>query len=644
MAHKFNVKFPKRYLSCQGPNVLGTQLTSKCFSFDLCSAGSGAITEPVDVVPKESVKHQWLYGPATDLASRRVIYPCALFKCSFPCPCLRCRKIHPKCRVNSSSLSCSCQECYEFFHDHEMYHIIPHLGCRACHQLTSVLPNFNYFFFNMRKEEPCFESGWVRYGRQDVHYGLDLEKVPPGILCVGCEGTLSGLEDLKQHLLNKHQVICLFRHRYKNSRRDKTEKLQCFQCLTSFATSKELNRHIEAKHFETTFDCDICGSIFSREDRYLRHMRSRHQDKRFGNYVYKCSCKECGEKFYTSDALGRHMKTHRVALVKKLECQKCNKVFTIKGNYKRHVESNMKDGVFKYRFDQCKISFCTNTMLIKHVQDEHNGGITSFKCQRCALNYDSESELKTHNEMIHALESFRCDHCDSRFKKKSSFRQHIREHLRYPKMFTCEECDHKFSSGEALRKHSEVHRVTEGEKFECAKCWKVFSLLKNYKRHIENSLEDGVARYGCDQCKKSFCSKTFLTDHMESDHKAGAGKHACHRCSINYESKSQLNVHNESVHQPEEFQCDGCHKSFARMDNLTRHQVNHKISDYMKHDFKCSLCDFTFAWKTNYQRHMKGIYKEDGSIKNKCEMCGQDFCTSKLLKAHTFSHHYEYFG
>jgi hypothetical protein len=103
MAHKYNVKFPKRYLSCQGPNVLGTQFTSKCFSFDLCSAGSGAITEPVDVVPRESVKHQWLYGPATDLASRRVIYPCALFKCSIPCPCLRCRKFTPSAELTAAA-------------------------------------------------------------------------------------------------------------------------------------------------------------------------------------------------------------------------------------------------------------------------------------------------------------------------------------------------------------------------------------------------------------------------------------------------------------------------------------------------------------------------------------------------------------
>ena len=156
MAHKFELDFSKKWISSKGPNILGVRcrgssLTDMCFSFDLGPASTG---NTVAVIPVEKKKQPWLYGPATDLASKGVIYPCTRYKCSFKCPCLRCRKVHPKCRINSGNKSCNCSECYEFFFDHEKFHIVPHLGCRACHQLTTIFPKFNYFFFNTKKDEP----------------------------------------------------------------------------------------------------------------------------------------------------------------------------------------------------------------------------------------------------------------------------------------------------------------------------------------------------------------------------------------------------------------------------------------------------------------------------------------------------------
>ena len=664
MAHKYDLNFPKKWISCEGPNIVGTgcrgtPLTDMCFTFDL-GPGSRGITKTVAVIPVKNKKQQWLYGPATDLASKRVIYPCTRYKCSFQCPCLRCKKVHPKCRINSSNKSCNCSECYEFFFDHERYHIVPHLGCRACHQLTTVFPNFNYFFFNIKIDEPavCHESGrWL--------VDVDLE------CCrVGCKNIYPDLDDLRQHILKKHNVISLFRHRYQNFR-DKTEQLKCFQCMETFATIKQLNRHVDATHFGTSFDCDKCGSIFSREDRFLSHMRSRHQDIRFGRYKFKCSCEECGDKFYTRDALERHAKQHKVAVVDKLDCKKCNKVFTKKRNYQRHLETAMKDGEDKYKCEECAISFCTQTILSKHREVEHSGGIGRFKCKRCPVRFDSESEFKIHIEMCHCLEAFQCDRCEksfsrkehlerhsrvnhkfseknpifncpicaSTFKKKSSFQRHRVDHIRYPLQFSCEDCPDKFFPAEALRRHIESHRVSAVQKFECCKCGKVFTLEKNYKRHVENSLEDGIDKYICDQCKRSFCSKTSLIYHMEFKHKEGVGKFKCHKCSLNYDSKSLLLVHYEHVHRSEEFQCDSCDKSFSRVEHLRRHKVNHKTSDDTRSDFQCSLCGSEFAWKTNYQRHVKGIYKSDGSFKNHCLVCGKDLCTSKFLKAHTDSQH-----
>ena len=74
MAHnKFDLSISKKFISCEGPNITVAEMRFMCFSFDLCQASaSGAITSPVEIVPSQIVKQRWLYGPATDLASRRV--------------------------------------------------------------------------------------------------------------------------------------------------------------------------------------------------------------------------------------------------------------------------------------------------------------------------------------------------------------------------------------------------------------------------------------------------------------------------------------------------------------------------------------------------------------------------------------------
>jgi uncharacterized C2H2 Zn-finger protein len=119
----------------------------------------------------------------------------------------------------------------------------------------------------------------------------------------------------------------------------------------------------------------MCKHFLQR--RQIFETRSRHQDIRFGRYKFKCSCKECRDKFYTRDALERHAKQHKVADVDKLDCKKCNNVFTKKQNYQRHLETAMKDGEDKYKCVECAISYCTQTILSKHIEVEHSGDQSS---------------------------------------------------------------------------------------------------------------------------------------------------------------------------------------------------------------------------------------------------------------------------
>ena len=156
-------------------------------------------------------------------------------------------------------------------------------------------------------------------------------------------------------------MIKCFSHRCRNSKKVKTDNLKCFQCSSFFVTSQDLNRHVETKHFVTSFHCDIFDSSFSREDRHVKHMRVKHRDQRYAPlYKLHVPCKDCGEKFDSGKSLKSHMKTHSADI--KMECSKCNAVFPTKWNFQRHLDDSMRDGANKFPCEQCEISFCTETL------------------------------------------------------------------------------------------------------------------------------------------------------------------------------------------------------------------------------------------------------------------------------------------
>ena len=54
--------------------------------------------------------------------------------------------------------------------------------------------------------------------------------------------------------------------------------------------------------------------------------------------------------------------------------------------------------------------------------------------------------------------------------------------------------------------------------------------------------------------------------------------------------------------------------------------------------YKCDKCNELFSKKSNYQRHIDGSINEDGSSKNACEICLDQFCTKRKLLKHSQAH------
>ena len=51
-------------------------------------------SDKVELVPGKIIVKKWLFGPASLLKSKALIYPCSRYKCSIPCPCQTCCE-HP---------------------------------------------------------------------------------------------------------------------------------------------------------------------------------------------------------------------------------------------------------------------------------------------------------------------------------------------------------------------------------------------------------------------------------------------------------------------------------------------------------------------------------------------------------------------
>lgn len=53
---------------------------------------------------------------------------------------------------------------------------------------------------------------------------------------------------------------------------------QCFDCNITYKYKRNLQRHLEERHFSTKkiFKCDICGRIFTRNSNLKRHFFNQH--------------------------------------------------------------------------------------------------------------------------------------------------------------------------------------------------------------------------------------------------------------------------------------------------------------------------------------------------------------------------------
>ena len=405
----------------------------------------------IDKVLPGKVSDSFLFGPACDIKTRSVIYPCNRSKCHIPCICMQCRK---KVTKTCSKSDCPCSDCAELFREHSRYHRVWHQSCKFCENILQCFPHFNFWFLNNGKRRVHVEGHHrlehfpmkplvdhedppvIPYNRNSYkHYSSpsDYEDFIKNmsrqsnnflISCHECDQHFRASKQFREHVNLNHLVTKRFYHNFVDSDQDKTD-FKCEHCASTFENSSLLVKHVTRKHYQyhPMFECDQCTNKYSRLSELSRHKRCVHTP------MPRNQCNYCGQEFLRKDKLAAHvLGVHEDGTI--YTCEKCNTKFNKKTNLDRHQRSYKNgNGSFKYQCNDCGLSFCTGKQMHAH-QNDHIG----LACEYCGEQFKRIFVLQRHVKNRKEMKCLFCgqDFCTEPSLRKHKYKLHLDKMLQLP--------------------------------------------------------------------------------------------------------------------------------------------------------------------------------------------------------------------
>ena len=238
---------------------------------------------------------------------------------------------------------------------------------------------------------------------------------------------------------------------------------------------------------------------------------------------------------------------------------------------------------------------------------------TYKKCQKILNRWDSfETHLMTHYDSDHT-----CLTCGKNFKSAVTLARHTgHENICG---LQCEKCAKTFTRRSSLLKHMKTCNLNELPlSWACDLCESTFTTPVDLERHRKlGNAPDGSAMYFCGRCKKKFCNFD-----LEFEHYTPNG------CVQNY---------NPNLSNP--YRCEKCGEDFVIESEFKKHFWKH--IDQKDRKFQCDLCKTYFLWRKALTKHKNAIFDQEGKPYYLCDICGEQFCSTKQKKTHVITKHRE---
>ena len=338
-----------------------------------------------------------MFGPASSILTKTVMYPCNYHRCKIPCACKICRCKETFCpNYEHKKLWGPCSDCVRDFDDHSLFHLVIHQSCKFCLNMHDMLPMIKFVTRST-------EGYWPYYN--DVYH-----------------------------------PAWLFEHRgcvmYPN--KDSFEKYPCNKCETSFESKFNLKRHEKSQHLDVKIPCPFCDMKFTRSDNLKKHKRSKHKnhDDHKGS-TYECN--ECKSKFSRKNHFERHLS------ITKQPCDLCSETFCTVRQIQQHKLKHHS----KFSCSLCMKSFPDKANLLKHNERSRDAD-NSMKniCQNCDEKFCTEADYNKHMKS-HPRAVIECSYCGKKFTSKWRHRVHLLK----SQELKCKDCEFKVCSGYDLKIH-----------------------------------------------------------------------------------------------------------------------------------------------------------------------------------------------
>ncbi|XP_058066874.1 zinc finger protein draculin-like [Anopheles bellator] len=217
--------------------------------------------------------------------------------------------------------------------------------------------------------------------------------------------------------------------------------VQCPVCEMKLRTKVTLWQHMDMHKNPEKYRCEVCAEI---HQNMKEHMQNKHEERQY-------SCDLCGSKFPFKKRLVVHMK--KMHAEKDVTCDQCQKSFT------KYTIEDHKRSVHTARFvcEHCPKTFKIRFRLLKHMQ-EHDKSLrvaTCVPCHICDQVMGDKYILRQHIKHMHAeQQSVNCDTCGKTFKNKRNLSVHLANVcMKLASLHTCSICDKQFRHLNKLKDH-----------------------------------------------------------------------------------------------------------------------------------------------------------------------------------------------